>query len=201
MHYAISHTTLEQEFLHITPRRKLLKHTLLHVKEGLVLVKLGKQEYAIEPGSSFWLPFNALCSLTYFPNSKVEKVDVSCRVTTQMPVQGGYVQLNELCQAIVTRLGDHTSNEQAKAELLAVLRTEFSSMAPKLHQSKLNALINQWHWDILDSALSREQQLVLKMREASKMMLSGKKRPQVIEQLFDGDEITFTQLEAVLLGK
>ena len=201
MHYAISHTTLKQTFLHTTPRRKLLKHSMLHVNEGLVLVKLGKLEYAIEPGASFWLPFNALCSLTYFPNSNVEKIDVSCRVSSPMPTQGGYIELNVLCQSILTRLGTHRSSTQEEAALLAVLRNEFASLTPKLRQTMLNDSVNQWRWDNLDSALSTEQQLVLKVREAGKMMLSGKKRQQVVELLFNGDETSFAQLEAVLLGK
>lgn len=201
MHYAISHQLLRQDFLHSTPRRKLLKHTLLFVRDGLVLVKLGKQEYAVEAGHAFWLPFDTLCSLTYFPNSAVQLVEVSCRVTSPLPKQGGYVTLNELSQALINRLHDVDSDNEVRDNQLKVMRHELSTMQPKLKESQLTRHINQWHWDNQNSVLSNEQQLVLKVREANKMMLSGKKRTQVIEQLFNGDDNAFSQLEALLLGK
>ncbi|NVJ58354.1 MAG: AraC family transcriptional regulator [Vibrionaceae bacterium] len=201
MHYAISHQLLRQDFLHSTPRRKLLKHTLLYVRDGLVLAKLSKQEYAVEAGHTFWLPFDTLCSITFFPNTTVQLVEVSCRVTSPLPKQGGYVALNELSQALINRLHDIDNDNEIRNDQLRVMRHELSTMQPKLKESQLTRNINQWHRDCRDSALSSEQQLVLKVREANKMMLSGKKRAQVIELLFNGDDSAFGQLEALLLGK
>lgn len=201
MHYAISHHASQHDFLSSTPRRKLLKHTLLHVTEGLVLIKLGKLEYAVEAGDTFWLPFDTLCAITYFPNSKTQTVELSSRVQLTLPAKGGYVKLNELSRALIHRLSDETRNFEMDNELLAVFKTEISGFSPKLKESPLTQQINHWKWDGRDSVLSTELQLVLKMREASKMMLSGKKRPQVVELLFEGNDQTFTQLEALLLGR
>ena len=201
MHYAISHQSLRQEFLLSTPRRKLLKHTLLYVRSGLVLAKLGKQEYAIEKGEAFWLPFDALCSLTYFPGSDIQVIELSSRVTSPLPKQGGFAQLEELVLAILNRLSQNTANNEAQQAILTVLRHELATLKTKLYESTLTRHINQWKWDSDKSALSNEQQLVLKIREANKMMLSGQKREQVIGKLFGGDDATFSQLEALLLGK
>jgi len=201
MHYAISHQTLQHDFLHSTSRRKLLKHTLLHVKQGLVLAKLGKLEYALEPGESFWLPFDTLTSLTFFPNTSVQSVEVSCRVSAPLPKQAGYVELGELSRALINRLGEETSSVSAQNEIMAVLKTELTMFKPALNENALTHQFSQWRWDGLDSALSNEQQLVLKVREANKMMLSGKKREQVVELLFAGNDAIFVQLEHLLLGK
>lgn len=201
MHYAISHHASQHNFLSTTARRKLLKHTLLHVKEGLVLFKLGKLEYAVEAGDTFWLPFDTLCAITYFPNSVTQSVEISSRVQLSLPQQGGYVKLNELSRALFNRLADNTRTSANDKDLLTVLKTEISSSQPKLKESPLTKQINQWQWDGLDSALSNEHQLVLKVREANKMMLSGKKRAQVVELMFNGDEQVFAQLETVIAGK
>lgn len=135
MHYAISHQLLRQDFLHSTPRRKLLKHTLLYVRGGLVLVKLGKQEYAVEADHAFWLPFDTLCSITYFPNTAVQLVEVSCRVTSPLSKQGGYVALNELSQALINRLNDVDSDNDIRNDQLKVMRHELSTMQPKLKKA------------------------------------------------------------------
>ncbi|UUM32127.1 AraC family transcriptional regulator [Vibrio japonicus] len=201
MHYAISHQSLRQDFLCCTPRRKLLKHTLLFVREGLVLAKLGKQEYAIEKGEAFWLPFDALCSLTYFPSSHIQLVEVSSRVRSRMPKQGGYVELEELTTAILNKLSQNHVNAESQQALLAVLRNELASTKTTLYESAMTQHINHWRWDCKLSELTSEQQLVMKVREANKMMLSGQKREQIINKLFSGDSAAFAQLETLLLGK
>lgn len=201
MHYAISHQSLRQDFLYCTPRRKLLKHTLIFVRTGLVLAKLGKQEYAIEKGEAFWLPFDALCSITYFPTSSIQLVEVSSRVRSRMPKQGGYVELEELTIAILNKLNQSHVDNEARQALLTVLRNELASAKTKLYESALTQHINHWHWNSEHSELTSEQQLVLKVREANKMMLSGQKREQIINKLFSGDSAAFTQLETLLLGK
>ncbi|MDA0128487.1 AraC family transcriptional regulator [Vibrio sp. MarTm2] len=200
MHYAISHQTSRYDFLHSTARRKLLKHTLFQVKEGLVLVKLGKLEYAVEPGQSFWLPFDTLCAVSYFPNTHVQCIDISSRVQVSLPKQGGFVSLTELAQAIISRLSDDSRNPQNDADLLTVLKADIAQLTPALQESTLTQQINQWAWDSSDSALLNEHQLVLKIREAKKRLLSGNKRAQVIKQMFDGNEALFTQLESITLG-
>lgn len=199
MHYAISFQTEQHDFLLCTPRRKSLKHKLLCVKQGLVIVKLGKQEYAIEPKQLFWLPFDTLTSLTYTPNTQVEVVELSSRVTTPLPKQAGFVKANELVSALFNRLASIEALTEQQKELLAVLRYELIDLKPNLHESKLTKDLGQWHFD-KPSSLANELQLVLRMREAVKMMQSGKKRPVVVDTLFEGNESLFAGLEKAILG-
>lgn len=199
MHYAISFQSELYDFLVSTSRKKLLKHQLICVEKGLALVKLGKQEYAVEAGQSFWLPFDALTSITYTPKTLVRSVHVSSRVTSQLPKQGGYVELNELMTAVLNRLATLVANREAQLDLLAVLRQELTSLKPVLKESKLSQKIN--HWKVNQtSSLANELQLVLTVREACKQMKSGKKREQVVSTLFDGNESLLTGLEKTILG-
>ncbi|MCZ4293322.1 AraC family transcriptional regulator [Vibrio sinaloensis] len=199
MHYAISFQSELYDFLVSTSRKKLLKHQLICVEKGLALVKLGKQEYAVEAGQSFWLPFDALTSITYTPKTLVRSVQVSSRVTSQLPKQGGYVELNELMTAVLNRLATLVANREAQLDLLAVLRQELPSLKPVLKESKLSQKIN--HWKVNQtSSLANELQLVLTVREACKQMKSGKKREQVVSTLFDGNESLLTGLEKTILG-
>ncbi|MGD8230902.1 AraC family transcriptional regulator [Vibrio sp. TRT 1302] len=199
MHYAISFQSELYDFLVSTSRKKLLKHQLICVEKGLALVKLGKQEYAVEAGQSFWLPFDALTSITYTPKTLVRSVQVSSRVTSQLPMQGGYVELNELMTAVLNRLATLVANREAQLDLLAVLRQELTSLKPVLKESKLSQKIN--HWKVNQtSSLANELQLVLTVREACKQMKSGKKREQVVSTLFDGNESLLTGLEKTILG-
>ncbi|MDA0150120.1 AraC family transcriptional regulator [Vibrio sp. LaRot3] len=198
MHYSISHQTTEHHFLSITSRKKLLKHTLLRVEQGIVLARLGKQEYAIEAGQSLWLPFDSLTALTFFPQTKTSTVEVSCRVTKPLPANGGYVGLNELTTALMNRL-TILDEHQHKQALLTVMLDELAQLKPKLENSALTQQINAWSVN-QPSNLAKDCQLVLQLREARKWLLSGKKEDQVIEQLFAGDKAAYQSLKSAILG-
>lgn len=200
MHYAISYQTENHDFLLSTPRRKSLKYRLVCVRQGLVLVKLGKLEYAVESGQAFWLPFDSLVSVTYTPKTQVSSIEVSSRVTTALPKQGGYVTLNELMIALMSRLETLGDNRDRHHDLLAVIRAELSELKPELKESKLTKQINQWQAHQA-SLLNNELQLVLRFREAKKQMLSGKKRALVVDNLFDGNDAILLSLEQALLGR
>lgn len=199
MHHAISFQSQHYDFLICTPRKKSLKHQLICVKQGLVLVKLGKTEYALQAGDAFWLPFDTLTSLTYTPNTLCSSICVSSRVVANFPKQGGYVQTNELLTALINRLDTVQDQRDLQTDLLAVARGELTQIKPELKESLMTKRINQWQVD-QDSKLSQELKLVLRVREANKRMQSGIKRPLVIDALFDGDEILFTNLEQTIVG-
>ena len=44
MNFAIEYTSAYYSHLEITPRKKVVKHSLVSVESGLVLIKIGKQE-------------------------------------------------------------------------------------------------------------------------------------------------------------
>ncbi|WP_367989716.1 AraC family transcriptional regulator [Vibrio sp. NTOU-M3] len=197
MHYAIQHQSQSFPYLHTTSRKKSLKNILLRVDNGLVLLRMGKMEYAVEPGQFVWVPFDCLTAMSYFPNTLVQSVEISSRVTLPMPKQGGFVEPNELTNAIINRLAQTT--ESSPSELLNVLKLELASIKPVLALTPLSEQINQWAITH-HSSLTPEIQLVLKMREVRKRLLSGQKELKVVEELFNGQREIFTQLSSSILG-
>jgi len=200
MHHAIDFQSQLDQFLVCTPRKKSLKHQLIKVTQGLVLVKLGKLEYALEAGQWFWLPFDTLVSLTYTPNTLTQSITVSSRVRTRFPKQAGFVHANELLTAVVNRLETIAERCDEQVLLLNVVEQELASLKPELTESQFTKQVNQWQADKA-SNLSNELKLVLRVREANKQMQSGKKRAVVVEALFGGDEALFSNLERTLLGR
>lgn len=183
------------------PRRKSLKHILLKVTQGLALIKFGKTEYAIEAGQYVWIPFDSLIALTFFPNTQIQKIEVSSRVKAPFPKNGGYVALNDLATAILNRLSVLPQTRESQKKLLAVLIDELSTLRPELSESTLTTQLKQWSPSTNDTTLLAEQHLALKLREATKRIQSGAKRAQVITELFEGNELVYTQLEQAILGK
>ena len=200
MHYSISHQTTEFGFLSITPRKKLLKHLLLSVKEGLALVRLGKHEYAVEAGQVVWLPFDCLTSISYLPQTQVSVVEVSCRVQQSMPKQAGFVELNELATAVLNRLATMAQDHQLRQDLYRVLLSELTGLKPTLQQSSLSQQISMWSPEQA-STLASELQLALKVREARRRILSGIKEHDVIESLFTGSQAAYTVTLETICGK
>ncbi|MGF1800920.1 AraC family transcriptional regulator [Vibrio gigantis] len=209
MNFAIEYTSAYFSHLVITPRKKVLKHSLVSVQSGLVLIKLGKQEYAVEPGQSVWIPYDCLTSLTYFPNTQVNRVDFSVRLTDSFPRQAGYITQTNLSSALLEKLEKleltkaRTTNanntEQAFKDMLSVLKQEVLAFKPLLCESALSQRFNQWNID--DSNLPQEHTLVMVMREAKKRMQSGQKRSLVIDDLFSGKEEEFEQLCMLVFGE
>ncbi|WP_046223147.1 hypothetical protein [Vibrio sp. ECSMB14106] len=206
MNFAIEYTSAYFSHLVITPRKKVLKHSLVSVQSGLVLIKLGKQEYAVEPGQSIWIPYDCLTSLTYFPNTQINRVDFSIRLTDSFPRQAGYITQTNLSLALLEKLEltkSHSSSanntDQACKDMLSVLKQEVLSFKPLLYESALSLRFNQWSID--DSNLPQEHTLVMVMREAKKRMQSGQKRSLVIDDLFSGKEEEFEQLCMLVFGE
>ncbi|MFL9801804.1 AraC family transcriptional regulator [Vibrio cyclitrophicus] len=207
MNFAIEYTSAYFSHLVITPRKKVLKHSLVSVQSGLVLIKLGKQEYAVEPGQSIWIPYDCLTSLTYFPNTQINRVDFSVRLTDSFPRQAGYITQTNLSSALLEKLeitkaraSNANNTEQAFKDMLSVLKQEVLAFKPLLCESALSQRFNQWNID--DSNLPQEHTLVMVMREAKKRMQSGQKRALVIDDLFSGkEEEEFEQLCMLVFGE
>lgn len=200
MHYSISLQTTEFDFLSITPRKKLLKHSLLRVEDGLALVRLGKNEFVVEPGKVLWLPFDCLTSITYFPQTKASIVEVSSRVAMPMPKQAGFVKLNELASALLNRLITLNAPHEAKLDLYRVLLAELTTLQPSLKHSKLGNAIAEWKPN-QKSELPKELQLALTVREARRRLLSGGKQQTVVDELFGGDDASFALMLESICGQ
>lgn len=200
MHYAISHQTSDIQFLSVTPRKKLMKHTLLSVDNGLVLVRLGKNEYAIKPGQAMWLPFDCLTSICCLPQTRMHTVELSCRVSSPLPKQAGYIELNELSAALLNRMATLADDHQAKINLLTVLREDLHHYAPTLELDSFSDQISRWQPNV-SSPLDQNIQVALRVREARKRLLSGQGKAKVINELFSGSEEAYHAICQTVLGE
>ncbi|WP_117233146.1 AraC family transcriptional regulator [Vibrio maerlii] len=198
--HAIEFSHANTPYLRSTPRKKVIKNSLLLVQQGLVLVKIGKHEYALEPGEAFWVPFDCLTSITYFPNSTVSEVTFSSRLMTPFPTKPGYVQLPAVTEVILNKLVTQKVSDDHRANLYSVIQDEMVSLQPKLVLSNLSAKLSDWSVEE-ESDLNQEQLLVLSLREANKRLLSGQKIEQVVEDLFAGNQEEFEQLCLLVYGK
>lgn len=206
MNYAIQSETCLFPYLEATSRKRAVKHSLIHVERGLVLVKLGKQEYAIEADQALWIPIDCLSALTFFPNTQIQRIDFSVRLHDTFPHQAGLVKHSELSRAVLNRLRQLDSAQQASREdevylhLLQVIKSEVKNFEPKLPHSTFNQSLAAWSPQA-HNGLSKEQHLVLLVREAMKRRLSGGKEAQIVAELFADNNSQYQQMCQIVLGK
>ncbi|MDW6094369.1 hypothetical protein [Vibrio rhizosphaerae] len=202
MHYAIQVDSATTDYLQLTARKKSLKHVLLLVEQGTVLLKLGKHEYAATAQQALWIPFQCLHALTIFPQTRLTRIEFSARLRHDFPAQAGFVTLSPLCRAVLNRLSDTTPQMPVHAHLLGVLTDEVCQFAPELHDNPLTHLLKQWQVQCPQpvEGLSPEVHLILLLREAQKKMQSGVAAAHIAEQLFDGQLAQLHQLRQSLLG-
>ncbi len=200
MNYAIEFHDANYPFLNVTARKKALKHSLLTVVEGLVIIKLGKQEYAIEPGQFFWIPQGCLSSLTFLPGTRVNRCDFSVRLRDDFSKQAGFIKPSTLLRALLDSLSNVTAYSNIQLDMLSVVKHEVVTICPSLSTSKLSKAINQWEPGC-EASISRELYLVLTLREARKMKLSGKKETEIVDDLFAGNSEEYEQLCFLVFGE
>lgn len=199
MNYAIQSETCSFPYLQVTARKRAIKHSLIQVHQGLVLFKLGKQEYAIEAHQALWIPLDCLSALTFFPNTQITKVDFSVRLRDPFPRQAGLIKHSELSLAIINRLRDSLFSDVVYPHLQQVLKYEVQNFEPKLKMSPLSQELSLWH-PLQSGHVSKEQHVVLLVREAVKRHLSGGKEAQIVDELFSGQSEQYHQLCQLVLG-
>ncbi|WED24330.1 AraC family transcriptional regulator [Vibrio sp. JC009] len=200
MNYAIEYRNEQHRTLNVTPRKRVMKNSLLLVHEGLVLFKLKKFEYAVEKNQAFWLPFDCLTSMTAFPGSAVSVVDFSVRLKDDFPKHAGFVELPDVTGAVLKKLAKAEYCQEHTSSLLSVVKHEATELKPVLELSALSKQFNDWSFD-KPAQLEQEIHIAMKIREARKQILSGTKRNVVIKNLFDDHTEEFEQLTKLVLGK
>jgi hypothetical protein len=207
MHYAIQSETIHFTHLESTGRKRAIKNSIIHVDHGIMLFRLGKQEYAIERDQAIWVPAECLSSITYLPNTDITRIDFSVRLDQPFPNQAGIISLNGLTKAIIERLRHVERDHEVYCHLTHILKDEALRFKPQTTLSKLSEQITNWTPDTdiaspTDLApLTKEIQLALTVREALKCHLSGVKSAQIIATLFHGNQQQFEQLCLILLGR
>lgn len=201
MNYAIQSETCLFRYLEVTSRKRAAKHSLIRVEDGVALFKLGKQEYAIEANQSIWIPIECLCALSFFPNTKITRVDFSVRLRDPFPHQSGFVKLSNLGSALLDRIQEQDQkDEEVYPHLLQVLKNEVKKFEPTLTESALTKQLENWQ-PHQPQSVSKEHHLVLLVREAMKKKLSGAKTDVIIEDLFSSNQAQFEQICQLIIGR
>jgi hypothetical protein len=200
MNYAVNSEYRDGNQLIITPRKRSLKQSLLYVKSGLVLLRLGKAEYAIEPDQAWWIPADCLMSLTFLPNSKSLQLDFSQRLTQSFPTQSGCIALTTLAQQGLERLATLERDHPLYSPIAELLKYEAAHCKPKLIDSPLSQAISRWQpLAKTDQMISAELHLALLLREARKLELSGRNESHVASLWFNGNLEQYQQLKSIFL--
>ncbi|MDF5053875.1 AraC family transcriptional regulator, partial [Vibrio parahaemolyticus] len=110
-----------------------------------------------------------------------------------------FAQPSPLLKALVEKLATTAERSDLQTDLLTVVRHEILTLSPKLAHSTLTRTINQWTPGC-DMNISKELCLVLTLREARKMKLSGKKEEQIVDSLFAGNTEEYEQLCFLVFG-
>ncbi|MGO1297950.1 MAG: AraC family transcriptional regulator [Vibrio sp.] len=200
MNYAIQCDTRHFPILHLTARKRANKHSLIHVQQGLLLCRLGKYDYAIEAGQSFWIPLDCLCALTCFPNTSYTRIDFSVRLRDAFPHQAGYIKPSNLALSVLERLQKIDRDDSLFAPLTQILKAEVTHVAPHLSQSNLTNSVSTWTPESY-AGLAQEQHMVLLVREAIKRKQSGQATETILSDLFGGDNAFAEQWMQVIANQ
>lgn len=183
MNYSIQFENTTHSHITVTPRKKALKHSLLTVTQGIALIKVGKNEYAVESGQYFWVPADCLVSTTFLVHSSVSIVTFSQRLSDPFTNTVGYIEASDITVNTFKLLSTNSIDVEYQKILLEVVRHEMKTIQPKLTMNDLNQQFNTW-LPHNNSGLTAEIHLSLKLREARKRLLSGQKTEQVASSIF-----------------
>ncbi len=192
MHYSAQVKECHSNSLVVTGRKKSLKHKFIYVTSGLILCRLGKLEYAIEPKQAFWLPFDCLNAWTIFPDTKYYEIDISARVTTQVPKESGYVAINDWMLLLLQKISSTNPTESIYQHLSYVLLDAIKDIAPVLSMTTLSQEISSWAPGTPLSPAHFND--ILLAREIKKMKQSGKQEQVIVNKLFPDSEAAYREI-------
>lgn len=170
------------------------------VHEGIVLIKIGKHEYALQANQSFWLPIDCLSSVTYFPGALTSEIHFSIRLPAIYSTQAGYVNHTSLTEAAIEKLRCSSVNTELQSYLLNVLKYECADLLPELSLNQFSQSFNRWRIGN-KTEISNEINMALTIREARKRLLSGTPVSLVIDELFSGSQSIFEQIWLAMFGR
>lgn len=190
--------------LFYTARKKKNHYEFVSVLTGAALIRLGKWEYLVLPGEAFWLPFDALSSITVVPNSSISTIKFSVRTRELLPTNGGYVEISPLLFAGIQKLQSSNLTEHAEQRLLQVMQDELLTASLHTELSVESKSINSYlasltdAKDTADSQVSPDMMMALKVREADKMRKSGAKDEMIAKRYFSGNVPLLQQMFSLL---
>ena len=190
--------------LFYTARKKKNHYEFVSILTGAALIRLGKWEYLVLPGEGFWLPFDALSSITIVPNSSISTIKFSVRTRELLQSHGGYVEMSPLLLAGLQKLQSSNLTELAEQRLLRVMQDELLTASLHTELSVESKSINSYlssltdAKDTVDCQISPDMMMALKVREADKMRKSGAKDEMIAKRYFSGNVQLLQQVFSLL---
>jgi AraC-like DNA-binding protein len=106
MPYPVNFVTLEAKQLMLLGRQREPADQLLHLLEGSLLLRMGREEMVLRRGDSFWLPADCLHGLTLLQGCRLIRVSFSIRVSQSRPQSAGHLLLPALLPPLLARLDE-----------------------------------------------------------------------------------------------
>ncbi|KJG10762.1 hypothetical protein C0W96_02290 [Photobacterium kishitanii] len=223
MKQAIEFSKNEHPFLFVGSRRKSHNAYFIVVASGCILIRLGKHEHLVSQGHGFWVPFDCLHALTVLPGTRFFKVAFSIRLRQPLCRDAGFFVVSPLLDALLVELEKQPIEKHdwngTEGRLLKVIADQVSSLSAST-QSLSPAINKQYHNalalllngnKITEQSATQNIEPVLGMtlkefescitiREAVKLVRSGRKLPQIAAQL-NTSEVLLEALAMPILGK
>jgi len=172
MYYKAQYQPQEFEVLSLGQRKLSPYAHILYVKKGHILLRLGKEELFLTPGSCFYIPFDCLFQITALQGCHLDRVLLSPRLKSQTKIypQGTGKLESPFLLEVLDKLSQSFSpivNEKMK-HLLDVVLDELASLRPITCKAPLK--------------ISPEIQSQLKCRQVIRCVKSGKKLDKLLNQ-------------------
>lgn len=223
MKQAIEFSKNEHPFLSVGSRRKSHNAYFIVVTSGSILIRLGKHEHLVSKGHGFWVPFDCLHAVTILPGTHFFKVAFSIRLRQPLCHDAGFFIVTPLLNALLVELEkqpiENHDWDGVEGRLLKVIADQVSNLSAST-QSLSPAISKQYHSALAlllnghkvtdTSAIQaiepilcmtlKEFESCLIMREAIKLIRSGRKLPQIAAQL-NTSEVLLDALAIPILGQ
>ncbi|OBU15528.1 AraC family ligand binding domain-containing protein [Photobacterium aquimaris] len=223
MKQAIEFSQNEHPFLFVGSRRKSHNAYFIVVTSGSILMRLGKHEHLVSKGHGFWVPFDCLHALTVLPGTCFFKVAFSIRLQQPLCRDAGFFVVSPLLDALLVELTKQPTEKHdwngVEGRLLKVIADQISnlsastqSLSPAINKQYHNALAlllngnkvtEQTAVQAIEPILGmtiKEFESCITIREALKLIRSGRKLPQIAAQL-NTSEMLLDALAMPILGK
>lgn len=111
MPYPVHFITLEAKQLMLLGRQRAPTDQLLHLRDGSLLLRMGREEMVLRRGDSFWLPADCLHGLTLLQGCRLVRISFSIRVRQSRPQSAGHLLLPALLAPLLQRLDEQQQTQ------------------------------------------------------------------------------------------
>lgn len=174
MNYKAEYQSYTFTTLHLGQRKKSPYAQLFYVRDGKILLRLGRNELMLQQGDTFYLPFECLSQITALQGATIDTLTLSPRLNSQQqcvyPKISGQVTTSlilPLLETLYSAKNNSSRTLEQQKRLIDVLLDELIYCKPQ----QINAPIK----------LTPEIDAQLECREIMRQVKSGKKIHALIQ--------------------